>query len=294
MLEAASCVPKPNASKKVKPVNLSPAKKFRLRLRRAKFRNTRQDEYFEHDNRDLKSIGSQKKKAARLNMKDRRAQMYIDAYLMTQHLKRNSETVSQDESQDFSHVALESIVRRANELLPIETRLAYAYKDQAIRNDRIASVSRPSHPSIPPSPLTCKSSTVKCCCHCACTGRKKNPRRKLSSPYFGDFEHAMSFSSGTKKAACLTTKVLNKTTTMTHHQTLMRAGEIRDYSQISLNAAHIANNQFLSARQKLWFVFIIRALGIEKYLKFVICGMVLTQNFTRGILLIYFFNYFTV
>lgn len=257
ILEAVPCLPKPNSSKKAKPANLSPAKKFRLRLRRAKFRNTKQDEYFEHDNRELKSFGSQKKKAARLNRKDRRAQMYIDAYLMTQHLKRNSETVSQDESQDFSNgvdVALESIVRRANGLLPIETRLAYAYKDHAIRNDRIASASRPSHPSIPPLPLACKSSAVKCCCHCACTGRKKNSRKKLSSPYFGDFEHAMSFSSGGKKASCLTTKVLNKTTTTTHHQTLMRAGEISDYSQISLNAANIASNQFLSARQKLWFV----------------------------------------
>lgn len=239
--------PKPNPMKKLKVKNLSPAKKFRLRLRRAKFQKQQQakDDYFEHDNRGIaRAVGEeQKKKAGRLYKKGRRAQMYIDAYLKSQHeqrLNRNGDTASQDETQDSSNgneVSLKSIVHKANiGLSPMTSRSSHAFgKEQAIHNGRLLSATSLSFPTSNAGNI----STVKCCCHCACSGRKKKARRKLSSPYFGDFHRTSSNANGScaREAAEVTTKILNKTTTTTHHETLVKAGvgEIVQYRKLSLN-----------------------------------------------------------
>lgn len=179
--------------------NLSPAKKFRQRLRRAKFQKQQQakDDYFEHDNREIAKLAKK-----RLSKKGRRAQQYIDAYLKSQHMTRNGDTASPDETQDSSN-GCKSIVHGGR--LPMT-------KEQAIQNVRLLASASSLAGNIP---------TVKCCCHCACSGAKRKTRRKLSSPYFGDFNRAMSFANGScvRDAAAVTTKI----STMTHHETLVKA-----------------------------------------------------------------------
>lgn len=188
----------PAPLKKTKSKNLSPAKKFRLRLRRAKFQKQQQaqDEYFEHDNRGGKP---------KLSKKGRRAQMYIDAYLKTQRASQNGDTASHDDTQDSSNgteVTLKSIVQRAAiGLAPVTSRAL-------VKNQAALNVSLPT--------ATAGNNTAKCCCHCACAVRKKKPRRKLSSPYFGDFNRAVGSCAGDAKA-------VTTTTTTTHHETLLKA-----------------------------------------------------------------------
>lgn len=230
----APSAPKINATKKPKAKNLSPAKKFRLRLRRAKFQKQQQakDDYFEHDNREIAravAVGEQKK-AGRLYKKGRRAQMYIDAYLKSQRFNQNGDTASPDETQDSSNghdVSVKSTVG----LPSMTSHFGRAFgKEQAAHNARLANSA---------SSLAGNISTVKCCCHCACVGAKRKARRKLSSPYFGDFTRTISLANGgcARKAAQVTTKILNKTTTTTHHETLVksRAGEFVNYRKVTLN-----------------------------------------------------------
>lgn len=215
-----------NPTGKTKVKNLSSAKKFRLKLRRAKFQKQKQskEDYFEHDNRDFtRSLSHErKKKAGRLYRKGRRAQMYIDAYLKSQHeklLNRNGKIVSQDETQDSSNendVSLKSIVHKAN------FRLSPAMTSQVTRPfDREQAVHNGRHFASNAGSV----STIKCCCHCACSEKRKKPRRKLSSPYFGDFNRTTSFPNGScaREAAEVTRKIINKTTTTTHHETLLKA-----------------------------------------------------------------------
>lgn len=216
--------------KKTKTKNLSPAKKFRLRLRRAKFQRQQQakDDYFEHDNRDAERFSvlphndNKKTKTQRLSKKGRRAQMYIDAYLKTQQLSQNGDTASQEDTQDIVSVGndtvVKSIVHRATSMgfssSPMTSKLighAFSGKEQAIlKTKRIFPTS---------------SNSVKCCCQCACSGAKKKGRRKMSSPYFGDFNQKFSPNDSSncgRNSAGVRTKLLNKTTTTTH-QTLYNA-----------------------------------------------------------------------
>lgn len=243
----------PSPTKKIKAKNLSPAKKFRLRLRRAKFQKQQQakEDYFEHDNRESIAKASNednksKKKVVRLNKKGRRAQMYIDAYLKSQHEQRsnqNGDTASPDETQDSSNgnndVPMKSIVHRAS--IGLSSHFAHAFgKEQAIHTARMLSVANSSFPTT--SSPAVSISTVKCCCHCACSGAKRKARRKLSSPYFGDFNRLSvnGFPNGScaRDAAKVTTKILNKTTTTTHHETLVKADAdgFIDYSKLSAAA----------------------------------------------------------
>lgn len=260
-LPLSSNPPKLNPIKKLKAKHLSPAKKFRLRLRRAKFQKQQQekDDYFEHDNRDAaKAAGAEKKKAGRLYKKGRRAQMYIDAYLKSQqHMSQNGDTASPDETQDSSNgneVSLKSIVHRANiGLSPMTSHFSHAFaKEQAALNGRKLSATHSSFPTTnnnnirtSSSSLAGNTSNVKCCCHCACSGRKKKARRKLSSPYFGDFNRTMSFSNGSCAGASaeVTTKILNKTTTTTHHETLVKAAALVDYNKLA--AAKMKHRQLV-------------------------------------------------
>jgi hypothetical protein len=213
------------AQKRPKPKNLSPAKKFRLRLRRAKFQKQQQakDDYYEHDNRDMaKAAAKEKKRAMRQSQKGRQAQMYIDAYLKSQHVN-HGDAASQDDTQESSNgneVPVKSSVHRASFGLPqMTSHVSHAFggKEQATQNSKKLSVA-----------TTIAGTTVKCCCHCSCAAvKKKKPRRKLSSPYFGDFNRTLSMPNGScaREASASTTKFLNATTTTTHHETLVKAGE---------------------------------------------------------------------
>jgi hypothetical protein len=227
--------------KKIQTKNLSPAKKFKLRLRRAKFQKQQQakDDYFEHDNRDTARSSSavskekeKKKKAGRLNKKGRRAQMYIDAYLKSQQMNQNGDTASQDETQDSSNgneMAVKSIVKRATSIgysSPItsaQITQVFSGKEQTMQKaQRI---------------LSNTNNSAKCCCHCACSKTKKKTRRKMSSPYFGDFNRTMSLTSGgscTRDLTGVTTKFLNKTTTTTQ-ETLVKASGADFINKFSFN-----------------------------------------------------------
>lgn len=220
----------PNVPNKVpshkKSKNLSPAKKFKLRLRRAKFQKQQQakDDYFEHDNRDAAkalsaTAASKKKKGGRLNRKNRRAKMYIDAYLKS---RQNADTASQEDSSTGNDLAMKSMVQRA--LLSTE----------------VTSVGGKEQPKRLPSTAS------KCCCHCACTGTKRKPRRKLSSPYFGDFNR-LNLPNGSAcagQAAAVTTKVFNKTTST--RETLVKADTVNfiNYNKIPLKSAKIEQQIF--------------------------------------------------
>lgn len=230
----AAAVPVVKASHNKKTKVLSPAKKFRLRLRRAKFQKQKQskDEYFEHDNRGAAKASMAKKKMSRLAKKGRQAQMYIDAYLKSQHMTQNGDAASQDETQDSSNgneVSMKSIVQRTNAgLPPMTSQLSHAFgKEQAIHRALSMKSTFP--------PVAGSVSTSKCCCHCACSEKRKKPRRKLSSPYFGDFNRPVSFARGScvQEAAEVTTKILNKTMTTTHQATLVKSSDFVNFNPLS-------------------------------------------------------------
>jgi hypothetical protein len=222
MKPAVNKPPAAGAQKRPKPKNLSPAKKFRLRLRRAKFQKQQQakDDYYEHDNRDMaKAAAKEKKRTKRQSQKGRQAQMYIDAYLKSQHVNQNGDAASQDDTQESSNgneVPVKSIVHRASfGLPPMTSHVSHAFggKEQATQNSKKLS-----------TVANVAGNAVKCCCHCSCAAvKKKKPRRKLSSPYFGDFNRTLS--SCAREGGASTTKILNATTTTTHHETLVKAGE---------------------------------------------------------------------
>lgn len=223
LLAAAPMKPKVRPTRKIKAKNLSPAKKFRLRLRREKFQKQKQakDDYYEHDNRD--AARNEKKKVGRLNKKGRKAQMYIDAYLKSQHeqrLIRNGDTASYDETQESSNgneMLLKSIVHRASSI---------ALSPTTSRENREQASANPTTTS------SANVAIVKCCCHCACSSRKRKARRKLSSPYFGDFNRTLSFSNGScaREAAAVTTKIH---TTM-HRETLVKAGDVVNLNRLRM------------------------------------------------------------
>lgn len=209
--------------KKPKTKNLSPAKKFKLRLRRAKFQKQQQakDDYFEHDNREAaKLLPSKKKKTGRLNKKDRRAKMYIDAYLKS---RQNGDTVSQDDSSTGNDLAVKSMVQKAATVLFSSSMTS---SHSFIGNKATPKI---ENRRLPPT-------ASKCCCHCACSSTKRKPRRKLSSPYVGDFNR-LSLTNGShcpKEIAAVTTKILNKTTAT--RETLVKADTVNfiNYNKIPL------------------------------------------------------------
>jgi hypothetical protein len=214
------------------PKNLSPAKKFKLRLRRAKFQRQQQakDDYFEHDNRDaaktLAATTNKKKKSGRLNKKDKRAKMYIDAYLKS---KQNVDTASQEDSSTGNDLAMKSMVHKAATVLfSSEMTSAHALvgREQAkVENRRLP------------------SAASKCCCHCACSTAKRKPRRKLSSPYFGDFNR-LNLPNGNHCArdAAVTAKVFNKTTAT--RETLVKADTVNFINYNKLPLAKIEQQMF--------------------------------------------------
>lgn len=150
-----------NKSNKIQKKNLSPAKKFRMKLRQAKFRKFLQAkaQYFEHDNRT--NVKKQKKN----NKKTQQAQNYIAAY------KKKTQNINEKIKPENN---LKSIVTFKPQ--PKQEQMKQTNENQISTNINVG----------------------KCCCHCACsTGKlvtvnnktKRKPRVKLSSPYFGEFNH---------------------------------------------------------------------------------------------------------
>lgn len=233
------------AVKKNKIKNLSPAKKFRLRLRRAKFQKQQQakEDYFEHDNRDAKIsptslLTENKNKLGRLNKKGRRAQMYIDAYLKSQKKNLLGDTASQDDTQDSSNGNFQRLNRI--ELLPP----MISFKNNQNIGGKLQEMYKTT------------TTNTKCCCHCACSSNKKKARKKLSSPYFGDFKRVLNMtdSNNCSREARVTTKILNQTTTT--HETLVKADSVNfiNKNKLTLNSLakitrKLGNNSYLQCQR---------------------------------------------
>lgn len=157
--------------------NLSPAKKFRLRLRLEKFQKRWQsrEEYFEHDTRDY--IRNKRN----LNAKKRKYYNNADKRNRSRKLKRvtNTLNIKTEENQipskiDTTHSVINA--KSSAHLAPHETARISPNSEDAKKNNASSSNS---------------SEIMKCCCHCTCARASKKlrkPRRKLSSPYLGDFD----------------------------------------------------------------------------------------------------------
>lgn len=171
---------------------LSPAKKFRLKLRRAKFRKFQQakEQYFEHDNRTVKSVATRPK---RYNKKTRQAQKYVAAYLNKSMMNQNGDNINRNETQESSS---NFALVKADENFSSPQRSAFHIlpREQATHKTSQNLLSSNPSSSLKFTTNTSAQNVEKCCCHCACStgisttvNSKRKPRRKLSSPYFGEF-----------------------------------------------------------------------------------------------------------
>lgn len=181
---------------------LSPAKKFRMKIRMAKFRKLQQakQEYFEHDNRGAHA-SNPIAQTKRFNKK-KRAQMLVTAYL-NKSMSQNGDVDARNGTQESS--SSNTLVKSAISCsAPLRSAMNFVGKEQATHKTS-RNLSSNSH-SLSSFNSTTTNTTnshnmlpnvVKCCCHCAClTGKptkavgklKRKPRRKLSSPYFGEID----------------------------------------------------------------------------------------------------------
>jgi hypothetical protein len=163
--------------------NLSPAKKFRLRLRLEKFQKRWQsrEEYFEHDTRDnvqnKKNSNARKRKYynnADNRNKSKRPKRVPNNVLNNLKTEEN-QTSSKIDTVNFMSGNAKSTFSSSSSH---ETTKTSQMPEDAKQNN--------NHVHSPTS-----SEIMKCCCHCSCARASKKlrkPRRKLSSPYLGDFD----------------------------------------------------------------------------------------------------------
>lgn len=208
--------------------NLSPAKKFRLRLRLAKYQKRQQarEEYFEHDTRE--NFQRRKKRSGKFNRKIK-GSFKVNA-------KQNSFKNDNDDGKQFmqsknnkNNIPSSSLGQLSSQYdgsltISAQEQLNY-HKEQAKQNETTISSPVSLYHTNTSSDVAVGNfpAARKCCCHCACSGSKRKPRRKLSSPYFGDFSHVMHFAGGTCSNAEISTEILNKTIMTTQHEKFMKA-----------------------------------------------------------------------
>lgn len=223
--------------------HLSPAKKFRLRLKRAKFQRRQQarEEYFEHDTREnQQKIFRSRKRTGRHKKFNRDPQKYrsnleksngnVNAEKKLQHQTTNGriEKISVVNSSRKSHIVTASspsnaVVVTADTMTQDIARNSFHRKEQAKSNEEISS-SISSQYQTNTSANVNNLPAIKCCCHCACSGSKRKPRRKLSSPYLGDFSHIVHIN-GVKCSSSSSnlTGILNKTIMTTQHENFVKS-----------------------------------------------------------------------
>lgn len=175
--------------------NLSPAKKFRLRLRLEKFQKRWQsrEEYFEHDTRENLHLKRRKKRTKFYNNNDndnndkskkfkksKRPRVKLNTSLNTKFLQvaeKTPKTLKLSNKID----TIDSMAINSSSLVT-----SHEISQRIIQN---SDDSKQNNLSIYP---TTSSDSMKCCCHCTCarssSSTKRKPRRKLSSPYLGDFD----------------------------------------------------------------------------------------------------------
>lgn len=215
-----------NKNKKSRSIkNLSPAKKFRLRLRRAKLQKRQQarEEYFEHDMRENNRNKRRKPNNRYRNYK--RQNNFPNKQKINGNANNNEKM-----KIDKNAANLELVESTSHSLYAATASSQEIMSKSLIRSEQAKNEEISSPISLYPTTSNTHTnvenfSTVKCCCHCACSGSsKRKPRRKLSSPYLGDFSQIMHFAGGSKclnAANELTTEVLNKTI-MTQHEKFIK------------------------------------------------------------------------
>lgn len=210
---------KKNNNKTFKRKNLSPAKKFKLRLRRAKMQQRMQqskDDYFEHDTR---SNVEQRAKPVKekINKKGRRAQMYIDAYLKSQREMCGNGSGG----VDCDNLLPEEIYLGGDGNLLKST--IHKTDNNNSRFREIKEQEQSQYQKAEKDHPLYERQDRKCCCHCACMGAKRAydeyPVNYMSGGNIkpADFPSTSTSSTvpSTAASAKITTKFLNKTTTTT-------------------------------------------------------------------------------
>lgn len=187
--------------------NLSPAKKFQLRLRLEKFKKKWQnrDEYFEHDTRDnaqnKKNSNARKRKYYNNNNADKRNR----PKKKIKRIQHKALILNGEENQDLKRIDNVNSVNAKSTVQPSHE------LTRALLNPETAKINDHSSTS---------SENLKCCCHCACarTSKKlRKPRRKLSSPYLGDFD-VLHYNENKSHDNCSTKLTVMTTTTEQQHQ----------------------------------------------------------------------------
>lgn len=205
-------------NKKQSGKNLSPAKKFRLRLKRAKFQRRQQarDEYFEHD---MRENNQRKKKKKPIRFRPNHVQNQPRRFQNSRNAVATNETANNSKSHStLPPNKINSSKEKKVDVLKKTTNIISSYSASQETVSLVNSEQTKQENEDVSSPISLYqantnvsnfSNTMKCCCHCAC-GSKRKPRRKLSSPYLGDFSKIVHFSGGNCPAGNLKSDVLNE------------------------------------------------------------------------------------
>lgn len=207
-----------SSNKNTRMKNLSPAKKFRLRLRLEKFQKRWQsrEEYFEHDTRDNNNTSNRKnkKKTKFYNNNNNRTNKNFKRPKIN-NSPSSAAALKQSNEEEKSHKLL-SKIDSVDSIMAINQSLVTSHDVSKIIQQSTTDIKNNS-----------VSDLSKCCCHCTCTRNvislsttKRKPRRKLSSPYLGDFDilQMNNNNNGNCDNAAATKHVTVMTTQQQHHK----------------------------------------------------------------------------
>lgn len=191
--------------------NLSPAKKFRLRLRLEKFQKRWQsrEEYFEHDTRD----NVQNKK----NNSNARKRKYFNGNNVDKRRAKKAKRAS-----NVPYINIKTEEQKPNVSSKIDN--AMSVNAKSIARDVSSQYSEDAKKNCISSSTSSENIAKSCCCHCTCARASKKalrkPRRKLSSPYLGDFDMLQFNNNNHGNCSNTTTKLSVMTTTQQqqHHK----------------------------------------------------------------------------
>lgn len=171
--------------------NLSPAKKFRLRLRLEKFQKRWQsrEEYFEHDTRENLHLKRNKKKRTKFNNINNDKSNNFKKSKRPAKLNTTNSNFLQISEKTPKTIKLTSKIDTIDSINSINSNSSLVTSREI--SQRIIQNTEDSKNNLSIYPTT-SSDSMKCCCHCSCarssSTKQRKPRRKLSSPYLGDFD----------------------------------------------------------------------------------------------------------
>lgn len=205
--------------------NLSPAKKFRLRLRLEKFQKRWQsrEEYFEHDTRENLHSKRKKKRTKFFNNNNNNNNNDNNNFKKS----KGSNKLKTSMNSKFLEVAEKDpkTIKLTNKIDTIDSMAINSNSSLVTSHEisqRIIQNTEDYKNNLAIYPTT-SSDSMKCCCHCTCarsSSTKRKPRRKLSSPYLGNFDilHINNNNHGNCPNAA--TKLTVMTTQQQHQQQL--------------------------------------------------------------------------